>query len=71
MSFYSCSDYKKLALAAILPGTAAFAISTLTLTDADGHIEWWLRQPKPKWGDLGDNVFCAIDLATVAPMGTV
>jgi hypothetical protein len=61
-------DYASVALATLVPGTAALVGMSILLKDK-GHLDWWMKATKPSWVPTDIRLYSAIDLLTISPLG--
>uniref|UniRef100_A0A914X1L9 TspO/MBR-related protein n=1 Tax=Plectus sambesii TaxID=2011161 RepID=A0A914X1L9_9BILA len=65
---FSSEDYGKVALATLIPGSAA-AVAFAVFVQDKSTIDWWKRVRKPKWAPQDLKVYSAIDLLALSPIG--
>jgi tryptophan-rich sensory protein len=61
-------DFASVALATLVPGTAALIGMSVLLKD-NSYLNWWEKAAKPSWAPTDIRLYSAIDLLTMSPLG--
>jgi len=61
-------DYGKVAIATLIPGSAVVAAVGF-YAQSKSSIDWWNSLKKPTWAPQDLNVYSAIDLLALSPLG--
>jgi len=65
--FWSSEDWRNVALASLIPGSAA-VVAYAVLRD-DDSINWWMRAKKPDWAPTDRCMYGLMDTVAIAPLG--